>query len=62
MQRLGTSYIDLVYMHDIEFVEPDQIMDALKELHLLKSEGLIKNFGISGYPVKFYMRLLLDVK
>ena len=62
LQRLGTSYIDLVYMHDIEFVEPDQIMDALKELHLLKSEGLIKNFGISGYPVKFLYEIALRCK
>ncbi|ABN66280.2 D-threo-aldose 1-dehydrogenase [Scheffersomyces stipitis CBS 6054] len=57
LERLNTSYLDLVYMHDIEFVKEDEIFDALKELKLLKTEGLIKNFGISGYPVRFLHKI-----
>lgn len=57
LERLRTDYLDLVYMHDIEFVDEKDIYGALKELKLLKDEGVILNFGISGYPVKF----LLDV-
>jgi len=52
LKRLGVEYLDLVYMHDIEFVEPQQIFEALRELKLLKQENVIRNFGISGYPVK----------
>jgi D-arabinose 1-dehydrogenase len=52
LKRLGVEYLDLVYMHDIEFVEPQQIYEALRELKLLKEENVIRNFGISGYPVK----------
>lgn len=52
-QRLKTDYLDLVYMHDIEFVPLGQTIEALKELKLLKDEGIIKNFGVSGYPVDY---------
>lgn len=63
LTRLDTSYLDLVYMHDIEFIEDeDEIYGALKELRLLKQEGKIRNFGISGYPVKFLYKIALGAK
>ncbi|CAI4895277.1 AHL_G0041070.mRNA.1.CDS.1 [Saccharomyces cerevisiae] len=52
-KRLGTTYLDLVYLHDVEFVPFPDILEALKELRILKSEGIIKNLGISGYPIDF---------
>lgn len=52
-ERLGTTYLDLVYLHDVEFVPFSDILEALKELRILKSEGVIKNIGISGYPIDF---------
>lgn len=52
-ERLKTSYLDLVYLHDVEFVEIEMIFDALRELKCLKEEGIINNFGLSGYPVEF---------
>ncbi|AMD20870.1 HDR128Wp [Eremothecium sinecaudum] len=48
---LKTDYLDLVYLHDIEFVEFEGIWEALRELRKLKDEGIIRNFGVSGYPV-----------
>lgn len=57
MSRLGTDYLDLVYMHDVEFVEEAQIYEALRELKLLKDEGKVRNFGISGYPVDFLLKV-----
>lgn len=51
LQRLNTSYLDLVYAHDCEFVSYSQAMEALRELALLKKEGLIRHFGFSGYPL-----------
>lgn len=51
--RLKTTYLDLVYLHDVEFVELSQIFEALEELRSLKDEGIIRNFGLSGYPVPF---------
>lgn len=58
-KRLGTTYLDLVYMHDIEFVPNPQILEALRELKKLKDEGVVKNFGISGYPVDLLYEIAL---
>lgn len=52
LERLHTPYLDLVYMHDIEFVDETQVYEALAELKALKEEGLVKNIGVSGYPVE----------
>lgn len=57
LKRLNTSYLDLVYMHDIEFVTEDEVYDALRELVLLKQEGVVKNIGVSGYPVEFLLKV-----
>ncbi|CAI5759621.1 unnamed protein product [Candida verbasci] len=53
LKRLNTSYLDVVYLHDVEFVGKNEILEALKELELLKQEGIAKNIGISGYPIEF---------
>lgn len=53
LERLDTDYLDLVYLHDVEFVSEDEILKALVELKNLKSQGIIRHFGISGYPVDF---------
>ncbi|KAK1754277.1 Aldo/keto reductase family-domain-containing protein [Echria macrotheca] len=52
LQRLHTPYLDLVYTHDVEFVSPDEVVGAVRELRRLRDEeGLIRYVGISGYPV-----------
>ncbi|QLG72208.1 hypothetical protein HG535_0C05620 [Zygotorulaspora mrakii] len=56
-ERLRTDYLNLVYLHDIEFVPMSQTLEALKELKKLKDEGIIKNFGLSGYPVDYLRRV-----
>lgn len=57
LERLNTSYLDLVYMHDVEFVTEEQTIGALRELQLLKNEGIIRHIGISGYPVEYLFHL-----
>lgn len=57
LERLNTNYLDLVYLHDIEFGEENDILEGLKELVLLKKEGIINNFGITGYPVDFLYKI-----
>jgi len=94
---LNTDYLDVVYLHDVEYVctriaakdsgnhttalredkaayglqegdeskvwgEGDQrILDAIGELRKLKAEGVIRNIGISGYPLPTLLRLALLV-
>ncbi|KAI1440609.1 Aldo/keto reductase [Annulohypoxylon stygium] len=52
LERLHTSYLDLVYMHDVEFVSPSEVLTAVLELRRLRSEGVVRYVGISGYPVE----------
>ncbi|XXG95271.1 hypothetical protein Hte_001532 [Hypoxylon texense] len=51
LERLHTSYLDLVYMHDVEFVSPQEVLAAVRELRRLRAEGVLRYVGISGYPV-----------
>lgn len=62
LRRLQTSYLDVVYLHDVEFKTIDDSVAALKMLMHLKSKGLIKYVGISGYPVDYIYKLALLVK
>ncbi|KAF0635321.1 hypothetical protein FPSE5266_05455 [Fusarium pseudograminearum] len=52
LERLGTSYLDLVYTHDVEFVSPEEVLAAVTELRRLRDLGLVRYVGISGYPVE----------
>lgn len=52
LQRLRTTYLDVVYCHDVEFVTEDEVLGAVKELRRIRDEeGTVKFIGISGYPV-----------
>ncbi|KAI2635228.1 Aldo/keto reductase [Xylaria nigripes] len=52
LERLHTSYLDLVYMHDVEFVSPAEVLAAVRELRRLRDEErCIRYVGISGYTV-----------
>ena len=52
LQRLRTDYLDLVYCHDVEFVSPSEVLEAVTELRRIRDEtGTVRYIGISGYPV-----------
>lgn len=51
LQRLNTSYLDVVFCHDVEFVTRDEAVCALGVLFEMKEKGLIRHVGISGYPL-----------
>ncbi|KAG2013460.1 D-arabinose dehydrogenase [Coprinopsis cinerea AmutBmut pab1-1] len=95
LERLKTSYLDVVYLHDVEFVcdpvapQPSgnvasslledagvyglapgdegkirgdgdrKVLSAFAELQKLKDEGLVKQIGITGYPLPTLLRLAL---
>jgi aryl-alcohol dehydrogenase-like predicted oxidoreductase len=56
--RLKTSYLDVVYCHDVEFVSKEEVLEAITELRRIRDEdGTIKYIGISGYPVHILCEL-----
>ncbi|TWU76105.1 hypothetical protein ED733_007772 [Metarhizium rileyi] len=57
LERLHTPYLDLVYTHDVEFVSPTEVLEAVQELRRLRDQGLVRYVGISGYPVEILVSL-----
>ncbi|OJJ04303.1 hypothetical protein ASPVEDRAFT_73843 [Aspergillus versicolor CBS 583.65] len=52
LRRLHTEYLDVVYCHDVEFVSPQEVLEAVRELRRIRdTQGTIRYVGISGYPV-----------
>ncbi len=59
LARLGTDYLDILFLHDIEFASFEQIFsEALPCLHELKKEGLIRYVGVTGYPINVFQESL----
>ncbi|KAB8339320.1 hypothetical protein FH972_022253 [Carpinus fangiana] len=58
LKRLHTTYLDVVYCHDVEFVTQDEAMAAVRELRRIRDEsGKVKFIGISGYPLEVLCQL-----
>jgi L-galactose dehydrogenase len=62
LTRLNTDYIDILYLHDIEFVSSDIILEeAIPTLNRLKEQGKIRYSGICGLPMQLFETLLPQV-
>ncbi|MEK4235541.1 aldo/keto reductase [Paenibacillus sp. FSL H7-0714] len=60
--RLNTDYIDLLFLHDIEFVPAEIIFEeAVPALQQLKAEGKIRYTGICGLPLELFEFILPKV-
>ena len=58
LDRLRSDYLDVVYCHDIEFSEDDQIVEeTLPALRSLRDTGKIRHVGISGLPIGLLARI-----
>lgn len=62
LERLNTSYIDVIYLHDVEFVSTEDALGAIKELFKLRDEGYARHVGLTGYPVDYVYKLAVKVK
>lgn len=59
LTRLHTDYVDMLFLHDIEFVPKEIILEeAVPVLQRLKAEGKIRYFGFSGLPLKLFTTML----
>ncbi len=55
LHRLGTSYLDVVLCHDIEFVPLPQIVEeTIPALQRIQQQGKVRYIGFSGYPMKIF--------
>jgi aryl-alcohol dehydrogenase-like predicted oxidoreductase len=55
LKRLHTDYVDILFLHDIEFESLDVIVEeAIPALEKLKEEGKIRFTGISGLPLDVF--------
>lgn len=59
LKRLQTDYVDILFLHDIEFGSFDQIIEeGIPALQQLKQSGKIRFFGVSGLPLSIFERVL----
>lgn len=63
LARLNTDYVDILFLHDIEFVPADIILEeAIPTLKQLKEQGKIRNTGICGLPLELFEYMLPKVE
>ena len=59
LHRLGTDYLDVILLHDVEFVDLPQIWEETIPAALkLKEKGLVRAVGFSCYPMKSFHTVL----
>lgn len=63
LSRLHTDYVDILFLHDIEFVPASIILEeAVPALHKLKEQGKIRYGGISGLPLQLFEQLIPQIE
>lgn len=59
LERLRLDYVDMMFCHDIEFVDLRQIVEeTLPALRRQQEMGKVRWVGISGYPMKIFKEIL----
>lgn len=59
LERMRLDYVDMVFCHDVEFVDLQQIVEeTLPALQNQKELGKVKFIGVSGYPMKMFKTIL----
>ncbi|MEM6644960.1 MAG: aldo/keto reductase [Bacteroidota bacterium] len=60
LRRLRTDVIDVIQVHDVEFGDPDVIInETLPALERLRQAGKVRFIGVTGYPLQI-LRALAD--
>lgn len=59
LRRLHTDYVDILFLHDIEFVPYEDVaQEAFFALQKLKDQGKIRLAGVSGLPLSLFEKTL----
>lgn len=57
LERFQTSYLDVVFCHDVEFVSLELAVGAVEVLFSLQQAGVIRRVGISGHDMRQLARV-----
>jgi aryl-alcohol dehydrogenase-like predicted oxidoreductase len=64
LKRLKTDYIDMVFLHDIEYDKGKHfdvaMNEGIKALSQLKKDGKIRFYGVSCYPIELLHKVIKD--
>ncbi len=61
LRLLGTDHLDILQLHDIEFVSLDGVLsESLAELIRLRDEGKCRFIGMTGYPLATMRRVVSE--
>ncbi|MDE0865174.1 MAG: aldo/keto reductase [Rubripirellula sp.] len=59
LERMRVEHLDIVFCHDIEFVDLDQIVEeTIPALRKEVEKGKVRFIGVSGYPMKIFTEML----
>jgi len=59
LRRLHTDYVDILFLHDIEFVPYEEVVqEAFYAMEKLKQQGKIRFAGVSGLPLSLFEKIL----
>jgi len=62
LKRLGLDYVDILFLHDIEFGDMNQILkESIPAIQKLKEQGKCKFIGVTGYPLKIFEDVLQNM-
>ncbi|KAH8650574.1 Aldo/keto reductase family-domain-containing protein [Tricladium varicosporioides] len=62
LQRLRTTYLDVVFCHDIEFATDEETLEAVGELLDLIEEGKVRYVGLSSYHINLLSKRAVLVR
>jgi L-galactose dehydrogenase len=63
LRLLGTDHVDILQLHDIEFVDLDQVFgEGYEELVRLRDEGKTRYIGMTGYPLATMERAMTETR
>jgi aryl-alcohol dehydrogenase-like predicted oxidoreductase len=59
LERMRIEYVDIVFCHDIEFVDLNQVVtETIPALQKQVAQGKVRFIGVSGYPMKIFLEML----
>jgi L-galactose dehydrogenase len=63
LRRLQTDHVDILFLHDIDFVDIDDILaESIGAVRELRAEGKCRAIGVSGYGLRAAERVIREAE